>query len=271
MAKKDSRRHHYTPVWLLKRFCGEGGLLWWRRQNWSLEKAERSSPKGQFFENDLNTRFLADGSKDLQVENELACVDGKIAGITKRLVEQCRQGHPPDLCEESWALLYWYMFVQFKRSPDLWKGSGADDTERVSTVLESSPEVSRTLDTKGLCLFSAPDDSPLSVGSQVVLRAGVERHSCLEDPDQGIAFPLAKDVLLGFVHGSSRREHEVLSASEVASVNRGTAGCCGQIGGPNKGDYKEGLTAFSRIASVICVFTDRRRPCGSELLFGTVE
>ena len=135
---------------------------------------------------------------------------------------------------ESRAFLYWYMFVQLKRSPDLWKGGGECHNARVSTVLQSDPEVSRTLDAKGLCLFSAPDDSPLIVGSQVVLRAGVGRLSCLEDPDQGLAFPLAKDVLLGFIHGSARREHEVLSASEVDSVNRATAGHCGQIGGPNK-------------------------------------
>ena len=140
MAKKDSRRHHYTPVWLLKRFCGEGGLLWWRRQNWSLEKAERSSPKGQFFENDLNTRFLADGSKDLQVENELACVDGKIAGITKRLVEQCRQGHPPDLCEESRALLYWYMFVQFNRVSSTISASTSTPPWRSVWIARENPE-----------------------------------------------------------------------------------------------------------------------------------
>ena len=234
MAQQDSHRHHYTPKWLLKRFCGEEALLWWRCQDWSLEKAERKAPKGQFFKDNLNTRFLADGSKDVRVEDDLARVDNKIAVITKRLVEQCRQGHPPDLCEESRAFLYEYMYVQLKRSPELWDGSGVSHNERVDAVLQSDPEVRRTLDTKGLCLFSAPDDSPLIVGSQVVLRASAGRAGCLEDPDQGLAFPLAKDVLLGFIHGSSRREHEVLSASEVDSVNRATAGCCRKIGGPNK-------------------------------------
>ena len=134
--QKQSHRHHYDPVWLLKRFCNDG-VLWWRRQDWPLGRAEKSSPDAKFFKNNLNTHYVADGSKDVQVEDDLVRHDGKIAGITKRLVEQGRQGYSPDLDEEDQASLYWYMFVQYKRSPDLWEGSGECHNARVGAILQS--------------------------------------------------------------------------------------------------------------------------------------
>ena len=231
--QKPPRAHHYVPVWLLERFCDAHGLLWWRRRDWPAGKILRSSPKSVFYENDLNTRFAGDGSKDVQLEQELADLDGKIAGITERLTEQCREGLPPDLDEGSLAFLYSYTFVQYKRPPELWEGSGGNHNARVDAILEPSPEVSCVLETKGLCLWSMLPPSALLVGSQVVLRAGSGPPGRLEEPDHGLAFPLASDVLLGFVHGSSRREHDVLSASQVASVNRATASHCAAVAGPD--------------------------------------
>ena len=168
------------------------------------------------------------------MENDLADFDGKISSITKLLTEQCRQGLPPDLDEESLSFLYSYTFVQYKRPPELWDGSGGGHNARVDAILEPSPEVSHVLETKGLCLWSVPPVSALLLGSQVVLRAGSGPPGRLEEPHHGLAFPLASDVLLGFVHGSSRREHDVLSASEVASVNCATANHCVAVAGPDR-------------------------------------
>ena len=232
--QKPPRAHHYVPVWLLERFCDAHGLLWWRRRDWPAGKILQSSPRSVFYENDLNTRFAADGSKDVQLENELADFDGKISSITERLTEQCRQGLLPDLDEGSLAFLYSYTFVQYKRPPELWEGSGGSHNARVDAILEPSPEVSRVLETKGLCLWSVPPVSALLVESQVVLRAGSGPPGPLEEPDHGLTFPLASDVLLGFVHGSSRREHDVLSAFEVASINRATANRCVAVAGPGR-------------------------------------
>ena len=168
--QKPPRAHHYVPVWLLGRFCDAHGLLWWRRRDWPAGKIRQSSPRSVFYENDLNTRYAADGSRDVQLEHDLADFDGKISSITDRLTEQCRRGLPPDLDEERLAFLYSYTFVQYKRPPELWEGSGGSRNARVDAILEPSPEVSRVLETKGLCLWSVPRDSALLVGSQVVLR-----------------------------------------------------------------------------------------------------
>ena len=165
--QKPPKAHHYVPVWLLERFCDAQGLLWWRRRDWPADKILRSSPKSVFYENDLNTRFAGDGSRDVQLENALVDLDGKISSVTERLTKQCRQGLPPDLDEGRLAFLYSYTFVQYKRPPELWEGSGGSHNERVDAILEPSPEVSRVLETKGLCLWSVPPDSALLVGSQV--------------------------------------------------------------------------------------------------------
>ena len=192
-------------------------------------------PKNVFVRNNLNTRYAADGSKDVQVEKELAKIDGRIAEITDRLVEQARQGLIPDIDEKSRRFLYYYVFVQLKRPLEVWRDSDAKSNERVDAILLSDPEVSRVLDAKGLCLFSVPDGATLVVGSQVVLPAGA-KHSegRLEDPDRGLTFPLAADVLLGLIHGAIRREYAMLTIEEVSHINRATARHCEAIAGSSR-------------------------------------
>ena len=225
--------HHYVPKWLLKRFCDKDGKLWWRRRDWPAGKAHRKSLESVFYQNHFNTLIADDGSKDFRVEEALAKLDRELLQITDRLVCQARQGNPPHLDEASRARLYSYIFVQYKRSPDLQVEAKFPRNARVSAVLQPSDEVSQVLKTKGLLLMSAPKGSGFVVGSQVVLRASAGRAGRLEDADHGLAFPLASDVLLGFVHGSDRREHGMLSAEEVDSVNRATAAYCQEIAGPD--------------------------------------
>lgn len=225
--------HHYVPRWLLKRFCDEKGRLWWRRRSWPPEKVHPQLPTSVFYENHLNTLYATDGSKDPQVEEALANVDGELCAITDKLVKQGQQGNPPDLDEESRARLYSYIFVQYKRSPDLHGDGKWPHNARVTALLQPNEEVGQVLSTKGLSLMCAPPGSALVVGSQVVLRASAGQAGRLEDEDQGLAFPLASDVMLGLVHGSSRREHDVLSAEQVVSVNRATAAYCQEIAGPD--------------------------------------
>jgi len=244
--QKPPTAHHSVPVWLSKRFCGVDGLLWWRRHDWPTTETKRSSPGALFYKNNLNTRYAADGSKDVEVESKLAEIDGIIASITACLVNQCRQGNSPDLDEESLAFLYSYAFVQFKRPPELREDGVGTHNEWVDAVLEPSQEVSRVLKTKGLCLWSTPPGSALILGSQVVLRAGSGRPGRLDHSDHGITFPLASDVLLGFVPGSSRREHDMLSVREIVSVNRATGACCMTIAGPDRLTVLSAGTRYSR-------------------------
>ena len=151
----------------------------------------------------------------------------------------------PDLEEESRAGPYSYMFMQFKRSPDdMWPREKENHDAYVAEVLQSSQEVDRVLKTKGLCLVSVPRNSALVVGSQVVLRAGAGRAGRLEDADHALAFPLASDVLLVLGHGSSRREHAVLSADEVDSANLATAGYCQEIAGPDPVTVRRAATCL---------------------------
>lgn len=229
--QKPPTAHHYVPVWLLNRFCDEQGVIWWRRHDWPLGKVRPSSPEAIFKQNHLNTRYAANGARDYQVEAALVDLDGEIAGITARLVDQCRHGHSPHLDEASRASLYRYMFIQFKRSPEMWAGSGTSHNARVDAVLQPHFEVSRVLKTKGLCLVSVPRGSALVVGSKVVLRASAGRAGRLEDSDHGLAIPLASDVLLVLIHGSSRREYDLLSEADVDSINHSIAQHCEAIAG----------------------------------------
>ena len=233
--QNEPEAHHNTPKWLSKRFCDDEGLLWWRRRDWPAGKLLHHPPKRVFVENNLNTRYADDGSKDVRVEKALAAIDGRMADITAHLVDQARRGQAPCLDEGSRSEFNSYVFVQFKRPRETSQGSGATDDERIDAILEPSSEVSRVLDTKGLYLWSVPRGAELLVGSRVVLRAGVENAGGrLKDPHHGLVFPLAFDVLLGFFHGVSVHEHEVLTIEEVGGVNRATARHCEAIAGPSR-------------------------------------
>ena len=234
-GQNEPEAHHYTPKWLSKRFCDDEGLLWWRRRDWPAGELLHHPPKRVFVENNLNTRYADDGTKDVRVEKALAAIDGRMADITAHLVDQARRGQAPCLDEGSRSELNTYVFVQFKRPRETSQGSGATDDERVDAILEPSSEVSRVLDAKGLYLCSAARGAEFLVGSQVVLRAAVENaRGRLEDPHHGLVFPLAFDVLLAYLHEGSVREHEVLTVEEVDGVNRATARHCEAVAGPSR-------------------------------------
>ena len=119
-------------------------------------------PKNVFVRNNLNTRYAADGSKDVQVEKELAKIDGRIAEITDRLVEQARQGLIPDIDEKSRRFLYYYVFVQLKRPLEVWRDSDAKSNERVDAILLSTRRFPECWTPKASACFLYPTAQHLS-------------------------------------------------------------------------------------------------------------
>ena len=87
-GQNEPEAHHHTPKWLSKRFCDDEGLLWWRRRDWPAGELLHHPPKRVFVENNLNTRYADDGTKDVRVEKALAAIDGRMADITAHLIDQ---------------------------------------------------------------------------------------------------------------------------------------------------------------------------------------
>jgi len=79
-----SKRHHYLPVFYLKGFCNESGLL--NVFNVQLERAieKMVSPKSVFFENERNTLFLESGQTDF-IEQLYSLIDNQCAPAFQKL------------------------------------------------------------------------------------------------------------------------------------------------------------------------------------------
>ena len=260
-----SHQHHFVSVWLLRNFTDNNGYLWW----WSKDLAPgcvlRQKPEVVFRRGHLNARVLSDGTLDQGVENAMTELDSKIAPIVRELLDQGRNDQSPSLTIYQRNLLIYFLFVQFKRSPE-WRtktmesqvyedlesdelpndvppriganiaSSAADHVRNIlqndfaESLLLGDSEVQEVLGKKGLVLCRAPHTTPLIIGTTGVVSAGAGSGS-LHESHRGLALPMASDMLL--LVGKSRDVRETcdLSAEQVNTINKQIAGHCHGIAG----------------------------------------
>lgn len=116
MASRN--RHHYVPRFILERFADADGLLHVhdRRQG---ETLRRLSPRDTFVEKHLYSSKMADGSWDRRLEAALGFLEGPAAGLTESIAGQVRAGRAPRLTPDERGLLDAFIYLQFRRVPDL--------------------------------------------------------------------------------------------------------------------------------------------------------
>ena len=114
-----SKKHHYTPNFILRRFADPSKTLW----VWDKEMHEcrpvRGGPKERcnaFFENHYNTIF-DEGKPDRSIEQYLASVDTGAAPVIDKIVEHARAGLMPVLIPDEKERLCRFLWIQHLRSP----------------------------------------------------------------------------------------------------------------------------------------------------------
>lgn len=252
----DPRLHHYVSAWLLRRFTDSDGFVWWWSKKLSNGAVKKGKPEVVFRKRDLNARVLDDGTLDQETEKAMQSLDGAIAPIADKLIDQGLSECPPDLTTREKHLLDYFLYVQFKRSPE-WR---TEEMERevyrdltgdelpngvpprigahsvasassharsilqndfASSLLLENSEIAEILHKKGLLICRVPRGEALVVGTTVVVSAGADaRTGRLQDSRRGLAFPLASEILLCVGNTKDVREFCDLSVQQVQTINK---------------------------------------------------
>lgn len=113
-----SRRHHYVPKMLSKRFADADGYLWAFDYQEARHGIRPVTPDGVFWEKDLNTQTHPGRPRDVSVEDHFA---RKLEGPANELLDQIssviRDGKHPVLDGGARTHLQQFVFYQFKRPP----------------------------------------------------------------------------------------------------------------------------------------------------------
>lgn len=125
-AHPEPKRHHTLPEMIQKRFVDDAGYLHAFDRRRSDLSVFRTHPGKLFVKKHLYRRTEADGSTDTDAEKWLSRLEDKADPVIEKIVRNARQGRPPGLTPgefETWLL---FMFMQWKRVPDLHRDVATD-------------------------------------------------------------------------------------------------------------------------------------------------
>lgn len=115
MNTKKHKNQHYVPRFYLKQWCdpnvphGQEPYVWVFSKEGGEGKSR--SPQNIFCKNDLYTRLLPDGKRDLTLENYLSRIEGKFKEIIEKICNKII------LSGSDIFYLYWFVAFQLFRTP----------------------------------------------------------------------------------------------------------------------------------------------------------
>lgn len=82
MSNNDTKRQHYIPKFLLKRFCDTEGFIFVGDRNTCA--VSRQNPSSAFVKNHQHTRYsYEDESRSLEYESRLSEIESAAASVLK--------------------------------------------------------------------------------------------------------------------------------------------------------------------------------------------
>lgn len=119
MTKPDPRSHHYVPATLLRRFTDEDGWLHAFRPGDDDARLFRNRPEELFRKRDLYAVKRQGVPVDHGMETTLSLFESESDQVMARIVEAARAGNLPSLSAAEEATWLRFLFLQWKRVPDL--------------------------------------------------------------------------------------------------------------------------------------------------------
>lgn len=113
-----SRRHHYVPEMLSKRFADGIGKFWYFEQKHARHGVRHVTPDGAFWSPHLNTIERSDGSRDDYAETLFGMAETTASPLLDDILETLRNGIVPLINEGGRYVLGLFVYYQFKRSPE---------------------------------------------------------------------------------------------------------------------------------------------------------
>lgn len=120
------KRHHIVPEMIQKRFVDAGGCLHAFDRRRAEPEVFRTHPGKLFVEKHLYRRTAADGTTDTAAETWLSQLESNVDPVIEKIVWAGRQGLTPGLTRSEFDTWIHFMFVQWKRTPDLHRTVATD-------------------------------------------------------------------------------------------------------------------------------------------------
>lgn len=258
MTKPDPRQHHYVPKALLERFVDDDGWLHAIRPADEDAKVFRKRPEELFRKRDLYAFKRPDGVVDHGMETALTRFEGESDQVIGRIVEAARAGGVPNLTAEEEATWLQFLYLQWKRVPDLhltvttpeeaetllgeifaearerFPNHGAEldrlsqPAERARTLKNAridglngmSMEVFEAMRSRGLGIVRIRrPDKRFIVGSRPVVKLTNPGKTDLRHPDCELWLPIASDVMVGLGRGQGTETLVNCSPENIRHTN----------------------------------------------------
>jgi hypothetical protein len=237
MDKKPiTKRQHFVPQLLLRRFADQNGKLYFFSKRFPDKGVLRTTPENLFHERHLYTATDKEGIEDLTLESFYAEIESRADRVIEKIVISARNRDKPHLTREEREIWDDFLYFQWKRVPDLHENFTADenflplltrekeklrarrrltpDEERkfedpawiermkqnakVRSLALSSSQVRAILRGKGLVLaITRKLTKSFVLGSFPVVKLTFPGREHLADPSVEVWLPVAHDVIVG--------------------------------------------------------------------------
>ncbi len=237
----EPRQNHFVPTALQKRFVDSNGWLHVFRVEGSAPRVFRRRPEDLFKQRDLYTTKDRFGLAERQTERALARVESEADHVLSRIVEAARAGAVPNLTKEEEATWLLFLFLQWKRVPDLHLSVTTDaeveaildevlsearrkfphQTEeldrlsqpagrarmlknaRVDSLARMSPMVFDALRSRGIGIVRITQPNKrFIIGSRPVVKLTHPGKTDIRHPECELWLPIAGDVMVGLGRGA---------------------------------------------------------------------
>ena len=258
MKKPDPRSHHYVQAAVLRRFTDVDGWLHAVRPADCNAKVFRKRPEELFKKRDLYTVKRSEGPADHRMETALSRFEGESDRVMARIVEAARAGEVPSLGADEEATWLRFLFLQWKRVPDLHltittpeeadtlldevfaeareqfpdRGAELDrlsqPAERARTLKNArvdglrgmSIEVFDAMRSRGLGIVRITrPDKRFIIGSRPVVKLTHPGKTDLRHPECELWLPIASDVMVGLGRGQGTETLVDCSSENIRHTN----------------------------------------------------
>ncbi len=254
-----SKRHHFVPEMLQKRFVDSAGRLHACDRH---RKTFHTKPGNLFVDGHLYTQVHDDGTKFTGLEDRFSRLEALASPILDKVIGDVRRNAFPVLDGEEWTVLMMFFIHQYKRVPSFFKpimraheplvSDAVDDFERkvrplsvaehdalrrpenVQRILKNSMVeklgdisefiwkgmVSRGVGFARVCV----PDAMFVIGSTPIARFRGTHSSDLSDPTVEMWLPIAPDVAFGSMGAATEGTLLTINgAKHVRHINRQVA------------------------------------------------
>lgn len=235
--RPESKRNHYNPQMLLRRFVDGGGKLHCYDKRFANKGIITSTPKNLFLETNLYTYDCDDGTKNTKLEKYFSKLEGKANRVINKIIDAARKGLKPNLTKYEKNIWNTFFHYQWKRVPDSFQKNKMltefdesfdkiqqeyENDYRPLTQIEKlymqepewrkkfkrqitveslsvlGPKVQYVLNQKGLGIAVIKNpNKSFVIGSFPVLKLNYPGRSHLMDPSVEVWLPIAHDIIAG--------------------------------------------------------------------------